>query len=124
MIGLIWTVSQLYGALDVAFARIFSDNPERDIVRRTTRGFAVVGILVVAIVGFVVVAALASTLDAIAARDFPVASSLASLASSLPFVILISVAAVLVVYRTLPPKAPSWRAALIPAAWSGSRSWS
>ena len=40
IIGLIWTVSQLYGALDLAFARIFSNVPERDIVRRTARGFA------------------------------------------------------------------------------------
>ena len=45
LIGVVWTVSQLYGALDVAFARIFSDAPERDIVRRTARGFLVVGII-------------------------------------------------------------------------------
>ena len=60
LIGLVWTVSQLYGALDVAFARIFSDTPERDIVRRTARGFLVVGILGAVIVGFVIAAALAT----------------------------------------------------------------
>ena len=38
VLGLVWTVSQLYGALDVAFARIYSTDPERDIVNRTARG--------------------------------------------------------------------------------------
>src|SRR5678815_553913 len=42
VIGVIWTVSQLYGALDVAFARIFAEAPERDMIRRTARGFLVV----------------------------------------------------------------------------------
>jgi uncharacterized BrkB/YihY/UPF0761 family membrane protein len=42
VLGVIWTVSQLYGALDVAFARIFAENPERDIVKRTARGLFVV----------------------------------------------------------------------------------
>ena len=38
-IGVIWTVSQFYVTLDVAFARIFAGTPERDVVRRTARGF-------------------------------------------------------------------------------------
>ena len=41
VVGLIWTVSQFYVTLDVAFSRIFSDEPERDILRRTARGFVV-----------------------------------------------------------------------------------
>jgi uncharacterized BrkB/YihY/UPF0761 family membrane protein len=40
VVGVIWTVSQLYGALDIAFARIFAEAPERDIIRRTARGFS------------------------------------------------------------------------------------
>ena len=60
VVGMIWTVSQLYGALDVAFARIFSNHPERDIIRRTARGFLVVAILIVVIVGFIVLTAVAS----------------------------------------------------------------
>ena len=30
VVGLIWTVSQFYVTLDVAFSRIFTDRPERD----------------------------------------------------------------------------------------------
>ena len=63
VVGLVWTVSQLYGALDVAFARIFADVPERDIVRRTARGLLVVGLLVVIIVALVVAGALATAFD-------------------------------------------------------------
>jgi membrane protein len=119
IIGLVWTVSQLYGALDVAFARIFADTPERDIVRRTARGFLVVVILGAVIVAFVVASALASALDSATAVDIPFATSLAALAGWLPFLILISIGVVLVVYRTLPPKAPTWRSALIPATVVG-----
>lgn len=120
VIGLVWTVSQLYGALDVAFARIFADTPERDIVRRTARGFLVVGILAAVIVGFVVAATLATALDAATPGEhIPFASSLAALAGSTPFLILLSVGAVLIVYRTLPPKAPFWRSAIIPAVVVG-----
>jgi YihY family inner membrane protein len=119
VIGLVWTVSQLYGALDVAFARIYSDAPERDIVRRTARGFLVVGILVAVIVGFVVAATLAVAIDAATPGDIPFASSLAALASSVPFLILVAIGAVLIVYRTLPPSAPAWRSALVPAVVAG-----
>jgi len=44
-VGVIWTVSQFYGAIDVAFARIFAESQERDIVRRTARGFVVVALI-------------------------------------------------------------------------------
>jgi len=114
IIGLVWTVSQLYGALDVAFARIFSAHPERDIVIRTVRGFLVVAILVVLIIGFVVLATLAAALDALQA-DIPIVSSLSRLAGSIPVFVALSIGSVLIVYRTLPPKAPGWRSALIPA---------
>jgi len=119
IIGLVWTVSQLYGALDVAFARIFSDTPERDIVRRTARGFVVVVIIGAVIVGFVVASAMAEALDAATAVEVPFATGIAALAGWLPFLTLISIGVVLVVYRTLPPKAPSWRSASIPAAVAG-----
>jgi membrane protein len=119
VIGMVWTVSQLYGALDVAFARIFADAPERDIVRRTARGFAVVGILAAAILGFVMATTLASALDAASAVDVPFASTLAALAGSVPVLALISIGATLVVYRTLPPRAPAWRSALVPAVIVG-----
>lgn len=114
VIGLVWTVSSLYGALDVAFARIFSVDPERDIVIRTVRGFLVVGILVVLIVGFVVVTAFSAALDALEA-DVPIIRGLAGLAGSIPVLIALAIGSVLIVYRTLPPRAPRWRSAFLPA---------
>ena len=119
LVGLVWTVSQLYGALDVAFARIFSDTPERDIVRRTARGLLVVGMLGAVIVVFVILAALASALDTATGIDIPFASTIAAIASWLPFLALVSIVGVLIVYRTLPPKAPAWRSVVVPAAIVG-----
>ena len=119
VIGLVWTVSQLYGALDVAFARIFADVPERDIVNRTARGFVVVGLLAIAILVFVVAATLSSAVDARTELDMPIMSALARLIGSTPFLVLIAIVAVLIVYRWLPPKAPSWRAAWPPAVVVG-----
>ena len=119
LIGLVWTVSQLYGALDVAFARIFSDTPERDIVRRTARGLLVVGILGAVIVGFVIAAALATAVDSATHLEIPFARSIGALASWLPFLTAVSIGGVLIVYRTLPPKAPAWRSAALPAVIVG-----
>jgi len=119
VIGLVWTVSQLYGALDVAFARIFADVPERDIVNRTARGFLVVGLLAIAILVFVVAATLSSAVDSRTELDMPIMSVLARLIGSTPFLVLIAIVAVLIVYRWLPPRAPSWRAAWPPAVVVG-----
>jgi membrane protein len=119
VLGLVWTVSQLYGALDVAFARIYSIDPERDIVRRTARGLVVVAILVIGIVGLIVVATIGSAIDALYPADVPVARTLASVLGSLPVMIALAIAVVLVVYRALPPKAPGWRAAFAPAVVVG-----
>lgn len=119
VLGLIWTVSQLYGALDVAFARIYSIDPERDIVRRTARGLLVVGILVVVIVGFIVLATVGAAIDALEHVDLPFVGSASGIIGSLPFFIVAAIVVVLIVYRTLPPRAPSWRAAAIPAVAVG-----
>ncbi len=115
IIGVIWTVSQLYGALDVAFARLYSNDPERDIVRRTARGLLVVAILVIAIVGFIVLTAVAAAYDAVAPEQSPFPGGMSGVIGSLPFMIVVSVVAVLVVYRVLPPRAPKWRSAAVPA---------
>ena len=71
VVGVIWTVSQLYGALDVAFARIFAEAPERDMVRRTARGFLVVVLIGGAIVAFVVLVSLAGLIDAFLPGQMP-----------------------------------------------------
>jgi YihY family inner membrane protein len=120
VIGLAWTVSNLYGALDVAFARIYTGIPERDMVRRTARGFLVVGLLAVVIIGLVLIAGLAAALDSTALGKIPFATTLTSLATSWPVMIVVAIVGVLVVYRTLPPRAPSLRAELLPAILVGT----
>jgi membrane protein len=115
VVGVIWTVSQLYGALDVAFARIFAEAPERDIVRRTARGFLVVVLIGGAIVAFVVFVSLAGLIDAFLPGEMPIASFTISVVRSIPFLALIASIVVLVVYHELPPTPPRWRSASVPA---------
>ena len=115
IVGVIWTVSQLYGALDVAFARIFAEAPERDIVRRTARGLLVVALIGAAIIGFVVLVSLAGLIDAVAPTEVPIASLIVATMRSLPFLAAIAVLVVLGTYRALPPTTPRWRSALPPA---------
>ena len=115
LIGVIWTVSQLYGAIDVAFARIFAEAPERDLVRRTVRGLLVVVLIGLAIVAFVVLVALAGFLDVLLPTTVPVATGLVSILRSVPFLMVLAVGVVLTMYRTLPPVAPRWRSISIPA---------
>jgi YihY family inner membrane protein len=118
-IGVIWTVSQFYGALDVAFARIFANEPERDIVRRTARGFIVVVLIGALILAFIVAASVASALDALAGRQIPMAGFLSRLIGSVWVLMGLSVVLIAFVYRTLPPKAPRWRSLAIPAVVVG-----
>ena len=53
VLGLIWAISQFYATLDFAMARLFPGVVERDIVRRTLRGFGVVGVLLVIVLGLI-----------------------------------------------------------------------
>ena len=112
VLGVIWTVSQLYGALDVAFARIFAETPERDIVKRTARGLFVVVLIGVAIVGFVVLVSLAGLIDAFVPGEFPVASVFIGVVRSVPFLAAIAAIVVLFTYHELPPTPPRWRSAI------------
>lgn len=120
VIGLVWTVSNLYGALDVAFARIYAGIPERDIVRRTARGFVVVGLLAIAIIALVVLATVAAAVDSTRLGNVPILGEVTSLVGSVPFLIGLAMAATLIVYHELPPRAPSWRSALPPAIVVGT----
>ena len=115
VVGVIWTVSQLYGALDVAFARIFAEAPERDIIRRTARGFLVVLLIGGAIVAFVVLVSLAGLIDAFLPGEMPIAGLAISVVRSIPFLSLVAALVVLVTYHELPSNAPRWRSALVPA---------
>jgi len=115
VVGVIWTVSQFYGAIDVAFARIFAEAPERDLIRRTLRGLLVVVLIGLAIVAFVVLVALANLLDALLPTTVPVATGSVAILRSSPFLMVLAIGVVLTMYRTLPPVAPRWRSIWLPA---------
>ena len=119
VVGLIWTVSQFYGTLDIAFARVFADRGERDVFRRTARGFAVVGGLIGIVVALIVGGSLAAAAVAFLPASSSALTGLERVLSSLPVVIAIGIAVVLVVYRWVPPRAPSWRAIWLPAVIAG-----
>ena len=120
IVGMIWTVSQFYGALDLAVAQIYRDEPGRSMFVRTARGLATVILLVGSIMGLIVLGSLAVALDATMATDGqPVEALLAVLGSPLALIVLTSLV-ILLIYRVVPPRAPSWRAAGIPATTAGA----
>ena len=119
LIGLIWTVSQFYVTLDIAFARIFSGERERDVIRRTARGFVWVGGLVGLVVALIIASSLAAAAQALLPTSTTVLTGFGRIATSPPVVVLVTIAVVLAVYVILPPRSPSWRIALVPAALTG-----
>lgn len=123
LIGVVWTVSQLYVTLDVAFSRVFAAEPERDVFRRTARGFVWVAILASAIIALVVVASVATAVDAIVPGSFPVAGTVVGIVSSQVFLVLATMAVVAVVYRVMPPRAPRMRSLVPPAIAAGLAIW-
>jgi membrane protein len=115
VVGLVWTVSQLFGAADVAFARVFADEPERTGVWRTVRGFAVVAILGVVAVAVIATLGLLAAIDALNDAQTSLARDVAGLLASPPALVAIACVAVIVGYRVLPPRPPRWGALLLPA---------
>ncbi len=119
VVGLIWTVSQFYGTLDIAFARIFADRGERDLFRRTARGFAVVAGLIGIVVALVVGGSLAAAAVAFLPASSSALTGIGRVLSSLPVLIALGIAVVAIVYRWVPPRAPSWRAISLPGVIAG-----
>lgn len=119
VLGLIWTVSQFYVTLDVAFARIFTDHPERDVLRRTARGFVWVVGLVGVVIALIVAGSLAAAAEALLPTSTTALTVLGRVVTSPPVVILVTVAVVLAIDIVVPPRSPSVRAALVPAIGSG-----
>lgn len=113
--GLLWTVSHLFRALDVAFARIFSDGPERGGVRRTVRGFVVIGLAAALVAAIVAGLGLIAVLDAGGGSTGYPALGAAELIGSPLFLGLMAVVVVIACYREFPPLRPSWGAVLAPA---------
>lgn len=119
VVGVIWTVSQLFAAVDVAFARIFFDEPQRDAFRRTLRGFVVVGLIASTVVAAVASLGLIAALDTLSGRQGSLARGILEVVGSAPFLALAASMVVIVAYRTLPPRPPRWRALVIPAVFVG-----
>lgn len=120
IVGVIWTVGQLFGAVDVAFARIFSDRPERAALRRTLRGFILVGLIAVAVIPVIGTVALLAAFDALADTQGSPARGALRLLSAPLFLVVLACSAVIVGYRMLPPSPPQWRALIIPAVTVGA----
>jgi len=119
VIGLLWTVSQLFGALDTAFARIFSDEPGRDALRRTVRGFVVVGLLGATVVTLLVALGLIAALEMLTGTQGSLARGTVDLLGSPPFLVVAASFVVVAGYRNLPPRPPGWRAIVLPAVIVG-----
>ena len=123
LVGVIWTVSQLYVTLDVAFARIFSAMPERDLFRRTARGFIWVALLAALIIGLIVLRAVATALDTLLPGTFPFAGTVLGIVSSQGFLLAATIVGVGLVYRVMPPRPPSIRTLAPPAIVAGLAMW-
>jgi len=123
LIGVVWTVSQLYVTLDVAFSKIFSAVPERDVFRRTARGFVWVAILAAAIIAIVILAAVATAIDAVLPGKFPLAGTLVSVVTSQAFLLVGTILGVAILYRVMPPRAPRLRSVIPPAVAAGVAMW-
>lgn len=119
VIGLIWTVSQLYVTVDVAFARIFTEEPERDLARRTARGFLWVALVIVMVIAAIVAGTLLAAADALLPTGSPVGSGVVDAITSWPILLTMTVGIVGLVYRFVPARTPSWRALVVPAAVAG-----
>jgi membrane protein len=119
VLGLIWTVSQFYVTLDVAFSRIFTDRPERDVLRRTARGFVWVVGLVGVVVALIVGGSLAAAAEALLPTTTTALTVVGRVVTSPPIVILVTVAVVLIIYVIVPPRSPSIGSAAVPAIVAG-----
>lgn len=119
LVGLIWTVSQFYVTLDVAFSRIFADEPERDVFHRTARGFIWVALLIGVVLVLIVLVVLIGAADAFLPVSMPFGRILARVLTSPPVVLGVAIVVVAFIYRTLPPRAPRWSAIALPAIVAG-----
>jgi membrane protein len=120
IVGVIWTMSQFYAALDLAMARIYSDEPGRSALLRTARGLVTVIVVAGSAIGLIVLGSLALALDATSVtEDGPIGLLVGLLNSPLVLIVLASLV-VLLIYRVVPPRTASWHAAGIPAATVGA----
>jgi uncharacterized BrkB/YihY/UPF0761 family membrane protein len=113
--GLAWGISQVYGTLDIAIARIFGHDTGHGFAIRTIRGLVIVGILIIAVVLAAVATTLSITLDILSRPGEE--SGLQQVVGLVSPLIAVGfyVGIVALVYRLVPPVTPSWRATLVPS---------
>lgn len=119
LIGVIWAVSQFYVTLDRAFSRIFADRIERDGLRRTVRGFLWVVLLIVGVVGLIVAGVLSTAVGSMFPEAPDIVRTVRDALGGWPMLFTLGVAVIAVVYRTVPPTGPAWRAIWLPAVIVG-----
>ncbi len=119
IVGLVWTVSQFYVTLDIAMARIFTERRERDVFRRTARGFVSVAGLVGVVVALIVGGSLAAAAEVLLPASSPALSALGGVLKSVPVVAAIGVLAIAIAYRVVPPRAPAAGAIWLPSLVAG-----
>lgn len=117
--GLIWSASQFYVSLDVAFSRIFAGQEERDVFHRTARGFLWVAILLGAVVAFIVVGALTTAAATLIPGEFALGEAISAILVSPPALLLLFIGVVATAYRVLPPRTPRWSSIAPPALFVG-----
>lgn len=120
VVGLVWTVSQLYVTLDLAFSRIFPDRPERDLLRRTARGFVWVAGLVGMVVALIVGASLAALAETLLPASATAVTAVGRIVSSPPVIVAFGVLIVVLIYRVVPPHPPTWSAIWLPGVVAGT----
>jgi YihY family inner membrane protein len=118
-VGVVWTVSQLFAAVDTAFARVFFDEPERDLFRRTLRGFVVVGLIAATVVAAIASLGMLAALDTLSGHEGSLARTTLEVLGSPPSLAVGACLLVILAYRTLPPRSPRWRSLVIPAVIVG-----
>src|SRR5688572_19325186 len=86
LVGLVWTVSQFYVTLDIAFARVFTERQERNVFLRTARGFVSVAGLVGVIVALIIGGTLAAAAETFLPNSSPALAALGRILASVPAV--------------------------------------
>jgi membrane protein len=117
VVGLLWGASNLYASLDESVSRIIPGETARSGLERRIRGLVAVVALILAAAVAVGIGAGVGFVErllpfgAAGAGAYRVAAFLATAG--------VLVVAVMLVYRIVPTRPPSWRAALVPAVVAG-----
>ncbi|MBF6604146.1 MAG: YihY/virulence factor BrkB family protein [Chloroflexi bacterium] len=115
LIGLGWSAGRFYENLDVAFARIFEDEPGRDLVVRFVRGIVVVALLTAVVVVSIGLAGMGAALDqTLRSGGSAIVRAIVALTVTITS-LAVYLGSVGGIYRLVPPRRPSWRSIRRPA---------